>query len=129
MDELPRFMKPYTVWLLYLLLAGAASAKDELSANELLRGCEAVLLLAEGRTLDAEEMAKASMASAYLDGYIDAVLMIHRVRREDPPQGLREERPLLDHIRAIASFIRENPEIRRDASARVAVLLSVQRER
>jgi len=108
--------------------SGVASAKEELSANELLRGCESVLLLAEGKTLDAVEMAKASEASAYVDGYIDALLMMHKVRGEDPPHGLLQERSLLEHIRAIAGFIRENPEIRRDASARVAILLSVQRK-
>jgi hypothetical protein len=120
-------MKSHLIWMLVLILAGSASAKDELSANDLLRGCEAVLLLAEGKTIDAEEMARAGGASAYVDGYIDAILLLHRVRQEEPPPGLRKDRLLLDYIHSIASFIRENPELRRDASARVAMLLALQR--
>ncbi|HEX2099036.1 MAG TPA: hypothetical protein VHF69_00145 [Candidatus Synoicihabitans sp.] len=120
-------MKRHLLWLFAFCTVGV-SAKEELGANDLLHGCEGVLLLADGKKLDAEEMVRASRASAYVDGYIDAVLMVHRVRREDPPEALRQDRPLLDHIRDIATFIRENPEIRREASARVAILLSLQRK-
>jgi len=120
-------MKSFFQLLAACFFATFAHGKDApMTAEQLLDGCDAVIALSEGKKLDPERMVSASAASSYLDGYVDAVAMMQAANPLFRPVDLPKDGPeLLAYVREVARFIRSNPKIREDASARVAVLLAL----
>ena len=114
-----------TIYCLAIAFALSVSARGEqkpLTAERLMKGCENVILLAEEKKLDAPEMALAAEASSYMDGYIDAIAMSQAIHPQNKLIHLPKEGPkLLVYVREVADFIRNHPDLRKDATARVAV--------
>ena len=116
----------YCLFVALILSCVARGEQTPLTAERLMKGCENVILLAEKKKLDAPEMALASQATHYIDGYIDAIAMIQGINPLHPLIHLPAGGPKLStYIREVAAFIRANPELRKEGSARVAVMLAL----
>lgn len=120
------------IWLLLMLaLFSSVTLRAEQkpkTAEDLLKGCEFALLLAQGKKLNAKEIALAAGATSYLDGYVDAIAMSQRLHPELKLIHLPPDGPKLGaYMREIAGLIRGNPELRRGGTARVAAMLALKK--
>lgn len=117
----------HIILLLVIFLASphAWAEQKPLTAEALLKGCEYTLLLAEGKKLSAEEMALSAQATSYVDGYIDSIAMAQDINPNFQFIDLKKDSKLATYIREIAEFIRKTPQVRKEATARVAVMLAL----
>ncbi|TAE73809.1 MAG: hypothetical protein EAZ84_12205 [Verrucomicrobia bacterium] len=118
-------MRFIILFITFLASPHVWAEQKPLTAEALLKGCEYTLLMAEGKKLSAEEMALSARATSYVDGYIDAIAMAQGINPNFQFTDVKQERKLATYIREIAEFIRKTPQVREQATARVALMLAL----
>jgi hypothetical protein len=118
-------MRIILLFVIFLASPHVWAEQKPLTAEALLKGFEYTLLLAEGKKLSAEEMALSARAISYVDGYIDAIAVAQGINPNFQFADVKQERKLATYIREIAEFIRKTPQVRKEATARVAVMLAL----
>ena len=113
-----------SVVLLVALSASSLFAEDQkdMSADELLNGCELALKGAGGSILTDADSLRATRTIAYVDGYIGAIKMIQEIMPKSTFMDFTRQPSKKVIYNRIVEVIHAHPKARAEGTARMVIM-------